>query len=60
MDSDQQAKAWLLNVQRKLYQWSKANPKGPYRNLWNWVIDHAICDAPGAESPPIEAVVARE
>jgi RNA-directed DNA polymerase len=39
VDSDQQAKAWLLSVQRKLYQWSKANPGEPYRDLWNWVID---------------------
>ncbi len=40
MDSDFQAdRAWLLSVQRKLYQWSRENPKGKYRDLWNWVID---------------------
>ena len=40
VDSDFQAdRAWLLSVQRKLYQWSRENPKGKYRDLWNWVID---------------------
>ena len=29
VDSDYQAdKVWLLNVQKKLYQWSMANPDG--------------------------------
>lgn len=27
------------NVQRKLYQWSRNNPDGCYRELWNWVTD---------------------
>jgi RNA-directed DNA polymerase len=31
--------AWLLGVQRKLYQWSRENPESCYRELWNWVID---------------------
>ena len=40
VDSDQQAdRAWLLSVQRKLYQWSQENPVGTYRDLWNWTID---------------------
>jgi RNA-directed DNA polymerase len=40
VDSDQQAdKAWLLSVQRKLYQWSRDNPDEAYRDLWNWVTD---------------------
>jgi group II intron reverse transcriptase/maturase len=40
VDSDERAdEAWLLGIQRKLYQWSKANPDGCYRDLWNWVID---------------------
>ena len=40
MDSDYQAdQAWLLGVQRMLYQWSWENPTEPYRDLWNWVID---------------------
>ena len=40
MDSDNQApQAWLLSVQRKLYQWSRENLETPYRDLWNWVTD---------------------
>ncbi len=40
MDSDNQAeKAWLLGVQRKLYQWSKETPEGAYGDVWNWVTD---------------------
>jgi len=40
VDSDQQAdRAWLLGVQRKLYQWSRAHPDGAYRELWNWMVD---------------------
>ncbi|HVN25545.1 MAG TPA: group II intron reverse transcriptase/maturase [Syntrophorhabdales bacterium] len=32
-------KAWLLSVQRKLYQWSREHPEGTYRDLWNWIVD---------------------
>jgi len=40
VDSDHQAdKAWLLGVQRKLYQWSRQSPDESYRELWNWIID---------------------
>ena len=40
MDFDNQAdKAWLLNVQRKLYRWSQETPEGAYRDVWNWVTD---------------------
>jgi RNA-directed DNA polymerase len=40
VDSDVKAdKAWLLGVQRKLYQWSRDNPEGRYRELWNWITD---------------------
>lgn len=40
VDTDDQAdEAWLLSIQRKLYQWSEANPDGCYRDLWNWVTD---------------------
>jgi len=31
--------AWLLDIQSKLYQWSKANPEEPYRDLFNWICD---------------------
>ncbi|MGH2568383.1 MAG: group II intron reverse transcriptase/maturase [Bacteroidota bacterium] len=30
---------WLLNIQRKLYQWSREHPEEAYRDLWNWVTD---------------------
>ena len=40
VDSDERAdEAWLLSVQRKLYQWSRNNPESRYRELWNWVTD---------------------
>ena len=40
VDTDAKAdKAWLLGVQRKLYQWSRENPEGQYRELWGWIID---------------------
>jgi len=40
VDSDYQTdKVWLLNVQRKLYQWSLENPEGQYLDMWNWVTD---------------------
>jgi len=40
VDSDPQTeRSWLLNVQAKLYQWSKAHPDAPYRELWNWITD---------------------
>ena len=40
VDSGHQAdQAWLLNVQTKLYQWSRENTEQPYRDLWNWVTD---------------------
>lgn len=36
MDLDFKADyTWVLGIQRKLYQWSKANPKEQYRELWN-------------------------
>lgn len=37
---DRQAdEAWVLGVQRKLYQWSKANPDEAWREMWNWMTD---------------------
>ena len=35
-DSDM---VWLLNIQRKLFQWSKTHPNESYGDLWNWIID---------------------
>ena len=40
MDTDHQAEeAWVLGVQRKLYQQSKANPDEVWRDLWGWLTD---------------------
>ena len=38
MDTVYQAdKAWLLDIQRKLYTWSRTNPDDAWRDMWNWV-----------------------
>jgi RNA-directed DNA polymerase len=40
VDTDHQAdEAWILSVQRKLYQWSKANPEDVWRDMWGWLTD---------------------
>lgn len=40
MDTDHRADAaWVLGIQRKLYQWSQANPDDAWRDMWNWVAD---------------------
>ena len=37
MDTGHQTEqAWLLSVQRKLYQWSREYPDEQYRELWGW------------------------
>jgi len=36
---DRADEAWLLSVQRKLYQWSRTHPEDSYRDLWNWITD---------------------
>jgi len=36
---DQGDQAWLLSVQRKLYQWSRTHPEDSYHDLWNWITD---------------------
>src|ERR1700745_3582874 len=40
MDLDDQAdEAWLLSVQRKLYQWSRTHPEDRYRDVCTWLPD---------------------
>jgi group II intron reverse transcriptase/maturase len=40
MDMDRQDdEAWILSVQRKLYQWSQANPDDNWRDMWGWLTD---------------------
>src|SRR5260370_40557831 len=29
--------AWILSVQRKLYQWSQENPDDKWRDMWGWL-----------------------
>ena len=65
MDSDNQAdKAWLLDVQRKLYRWSKETPEGAYGDVWNWVTDprnlrctwHSIARNKGRRTPGVDGL----
>ena len=57
-------KVWLLNVQRKLYQWSRKTPEGQYRELWAWIIDirnlrcawRTVASNKGRRTPGIDRV----
>lgn len=43
VDTDHRAEAaWILGVQRKLYQWSKAHPDDAWRDMWGWLTDHRM------------------
>jgi retron-type reverse transcriptase len=38
VDSGEQAdKAWLLDIQRKLYTWSRTHPGEPWQDMWGWL-----------------------
>lgn len=40
MDTDYQSdKDWLLNIQRKLYAWSRSHPDEAWRDMWSWMTD---------------------
>jgi group II intron reverse transcriptase/maturase len=40
VDTDYQAdEVWLLDIQRKLYVWSRNHPQQAWRDMWNWLID---------------------
>ncbi len=40
VDIDYQAdEAWLLDIQRKLYVWSRSHPEQAWRDMWNWLTD---------------------
>ncbi|WP_164000508.1 hypothetical protein [Rhizobium leguminosarum] len=32
-------KVWVLGIQSKLYQWSKADPDDQWRDMWGWLTD---------------------
>jgi len=34
---DQAARAWLLDIQSKLYTWSRDHPGEAWRDMWSWV-----------------------
>ena len=68
MDTDAKAdKAWLLSVQRKLYQWSRENPEGQYRELWNWITDsrnlrcawRTVATNKGKRTPGVDGVTVK-
>jgi retron-type reverse transcriptase len=40
VDTDHRTdKVWVLGIQSKLYQWSKANPDDLWRDMWGWLTD---------------------
>ena len=68
MDTDAKAdKAWLLSVQRKLYQWSRGTPEGQYRELWGWIIDprnlrcawRTVATNKGKRTPGVDGVTVK-
>jgi len=68
VDTDYQAdKAWLLNIQRKLYMWSRNHPDAAWRDMWNWVTDPRnlrlawlrIASNRGARSAGVDRVTVR-
>jgi len=67
VDTDRHAdEAWILGVQRKLYQWSQAHPNDAWRDMWGWLTDprvlrHAwrhVASNRGARSAGIDGVTA--
>ncbi len=46
-------KVWVLGIQSKLYQWSKANPDDQWCDMWGWLTDLRVCCVtPGSAFPP--------
>ena len=74
MDTGRQAdEGWLLDIQRKLYEWSQGNPDEAYRDMWNWVTDprNLRCAwrrvasnlgkrTPGIDGETVESIVRRQ
>lgn len=68
VDSDARTdKVWMLGVQRKLYQWSRGNPEGQYRDVWNWCTDirnlrcawRTIAANKGKRTPGVDGVTVK-
>jgi RNA-directed DNA polymerase len=58
---------WLLDVQKRLYQWSREHPEGQYRELWGWVTDlrnlryawRTIASNKGKRTPGVDGVTVK-
>src|SRR5260370_38767708 len=68
MDMDFQAdEAWILNVQRKLYQWSQENPGDQWRDMWGWLTDirtlrcawRRVASNRGARTPGVDGMTVK-
>lgn len=68
MDMDRQAdEAWILNVQRKLYQWSQENPGDQWRDMWGWLTDirtlrcawRRVASNRGARTPGVDGITVK-
>jgi group II intron reverse transcriptase/maturase len=69
VDTDYQGdRLWLLDIQRKLYTWSKSHPDEAWRDMWNWVTDphnlriawrRVTCNR-GARSAGVDKVTVRQ
>ncbi len=57
----------MLGVQRKLYQWSRENPEGAFRELWVWIIDarnlrcawSTVASNKGKRTPGVDGVTVK-
>jgi RNA-directed DNA polymerase len=68
VDTDAKADtAWLLGVQRKLYQWSREHPEEAYRELWGlitnsrnlWCAWRTVASSKGRRTPGIDGVTVK-
>lgn len=69
VDTDYRAdEAWLLNIQRKLYAWSRSHPGERWRDMWNWIIHprnlrlawRRVARNRGARSAGVDRVTVRQ
>jgi len=69
VDSDlTAAKSWLLNIQRKLYKWSKEHPDKAFEDLWSWITDprnlklafHRVATNKGRNTPGIDGMTMKK
>jgi group II intron reverse transcriptase/maturase len=69
VDTDYQSdRLWLLDIQRKLYTWSKHHPDEAWRDMWHWVTDprtlrvawRRVASNRGARSAGVDGVTVRQ